>query len=343
LRVAFDAQLAVGTATGIGEYANELLQALRADDQCETIPLRSERLDPWRFDRRVLWDQFALPWKAANSGATLLHAASGTMPLLSKLPVVLTLHDVAWLRVQQHTAPYARLYFGDFMRRCAMRARAIITISQFSAREILQLHPDLDPARLHVTQLGVAADFSSIESGVGDGRSILVLGTVERRKNLEVVIRALPGLPDARVISVGPSTPYRAYCEQLAQQLGVRERVLFRGYLPRSEVLALYAQSAVLAMPSRYEGFGLPVAQARCAGLPVIAARGSSLDELVEDPSQSLAPDDADAWREALARVLADPQRARARAEASRSTAIARFSWMHCARATVEVYRIAST
>ena len=69
-------------------------------------------LDPWRFDRRVLWDQVLLPLLAARSGADVLHAASGTLPLVRTLPTVVTVHDMAWLRVQSHTRAYARAYFG---------------------------------------------------------------------------------------------------------------------------------------------------------------------------------------------------------------------------------------
>uniref|UniRef100_E6Q781 Putative Glycosyl transferase, group 1 n=1 Tax=mine drainage metagenome TaxID=410659 RepID=E6Q781_9ZZZZ len=343
MRVAFDAQPTIGSATGIGEYARELERALRELPGMDVVPLSAPGLDPWRFDRRAYWDQVLLPIAAARSHATILHCTSGTMPAFSKLPIVLTLHDAAWLRVQGHTRFYARAYFGALMKRLAERAREIVTVSAFSAREILELHPGLDERRVHVIPLGVADDFARLQIGGGDEATILAVGTVEARKNLEVVIRALPSLPGVRAISVGPSTPYRDACAAIARELGVEDRLEFRGYVGRSALLDLYATSTVLAMPSRYEGFGLPLAQACCAGLPAIAARGSSLDEIAGESVPRIDADDVSAWSEALARVFADPERARSAAAAERAAAIERFSWRRAASATAEIYRIAST
>lgn len=343
MRVAFDAQPTIGSATGIGEYARELERALRELPGIDVVPLSAPGLDPWRFDRRAYWDQVLLPIAAARSQATILHCTSGTMPAVSNLPIVLTLHDAAWLRVQGHTRFYARAYFGTLMKRLAARAREIVTVSAFSAREILELHPGLDERRVHVIPLGVADEFARLQLRSGDDSTILVVGTVEVRKNLEVVIRALPSLPGVRAISVGPSTPYRDACAALARELGVEDRLEFRGYVGRDALLELYATSTVLAMPSRYEGFGLPLAQARCVGLPAIAARGSSLDEIAGDSVPRIDADDASGWSEALASVFADPERARRAAAADRAAAVDRFSWRRAAIATAELYRIAST
>jgi len=343
VRVAFDLQPTVGSATGIGEYARELGRALGAIPEIDLVPLSAPHIDPWRFDRRAYWEQVLLPIAAARSRATILHCTSGTMPAISPLPIVLTLHDAAWLRVQGHTRWYARAYFGELMKRLAARAREIVTVSAFSAREILALHPGLDERRVHVIPLGVAEEFARLSLREGDGATILVVGTVEARKNLEIVIRALPSLPGVRAISAGPSTPYRDVCAALARELGVENRVEFRGYVGRDALLDLYATSTVLAMPSRYEGFGLPLAQACCAGLPAIAARGSSLDEIAGASVPRVDADDLSGWIEAFAAIFADPDRARGVAAAERAAAVERFSWRRAASATAEIYRIAST
>ncbi len=342
MRVAFDAQPTIGSATGIGEYARELARALSTTPGIELVPLSAPKVDPWRFDRRAYWDQVLLPIAAARSKAKLLHCTSGTMPAIASLPIVLTLHDAAWLRVQGHTRFYSRAYFGTLMKRLSTHARAIITDSEFSAREIIELHPGIDERTMHVIPPGVAEEFGKLELRTNDRPSILVVGTVEARKNLEVVIRALPALPGVRTISVGPSTPYRDHCAAIARELGVEDRLEFRGYVERSELFDLYATSTVLAMPSRYEGFGLPLAQARCVGLPAVSARGSSLDEIAGDIVPRIDPDDVAGWRDALAAVFADPERARRRAASDRAAAVERFSWRSAADATAELYRIAS-
>ena len=138
MRVALDTQLAVGTATGIGVYQRDLAQALR-DIDVDVQELHLPLLNPWRFDRRVIWDQALLPILALRSGADVLHAASGTLPLLPSIPTVVTVHDMAWLRVQAHTRAYARAYFGSLMRKLYRGAAAIVTDSTFRATNFSSL------------------------------------------------------------------------------------------------------------------------------------------------------------------------------------------------------------
>lgn len=332
-------QLALGTATGIGEYVRGLASALR-ENGVDVVQLDEPRLDPWRFDRRLAWDQVLLPRRARGTGADLLHCASGTMPLLLRMPTVVTVHDVAWLKVQRHTRPYARYYFGTFALRRYKSAAAIAVDSEFSRTELLNVL-DVPPERVRVVYPGVAADFCTLQIAAANERVILVPGTVERRKNLEVVIRALPSLPGVRIVSVGPSTPYRDECERLAQELGVGDRVIFRGYVERAELLRLYATCALVAVPSRYEGFGYAAAQALCAGVPVIASDQASLPEVIDGGAPIAAADSTEEWRHAISAILQDPAAAQKHAQTQRERAIARFSWDASACAMLRVYESA--
>jgi len=337
MRVALDAQLAVGTATGIGEYVTGLYAALRAGG-ADAVALSSARFDPWRFDRRVLWDQALLPLAAARSGADVLHCASGTMPLLAPLPVLVTVHDVAWLRVQAHARPYARAYFGAFSLARYPDARRVIVDSHFSRGELLTLAP-LDPARVDVVYPGVATDVMRVVRERDDHTPfVLNVGTLEPRKNFEVLVRALVQLPGVRLVSAGPPTPYRERCLKLAHALGVAARVEARGYVARATLLDLYARAAVVAMPSRYEGFGYGAAQALCAGVPLVCAKSSSLPEVAGGDAELVPPDDVAGWQVALAAILADPAGADRRAASVRARACERFSWICAARRFVSLY-----
>ncbi len=334
--VALDAQLSLGTATGIGEYVRGLSGALRGCG-VSVVDLLEPRLDPWRFDRRVLWDQVVLPARAR--GADLLHCASGTMPLYLPLPAVVTVHDVAWLKVQHHARAYARYYFGSFALGRYKRAAAIAVDSEFSRGELLDVL-DVPAERVRVVYPGVAADFARIRRA-GDGCTILVPGTVERRKNLEVLIRALPALPEARLIAVGPFTPYRGHCERLAEQLRVADRVQLRGYVERAQLLELYAGCALVAVPSRYEGFGYAAAQALCAGVPLVVSDASSLPEVAGADAFIARVDAHDDWIERVRAILNDPESANAHAAERRERAVARFSWDASARAAMDLYELA--
>ncbi len=337
LRVGVDAQLARGTATGIGEYVRGLLPALRARG-VDAIGLDFPPLDPWRFDRRVLWDQLGLPLAAARARVDLIHCAAGTMPRYAGAPSVVTVHDVAWLRVQGHARPYARAYFGAYMLARYRAARGLVVDSVFSRDELLAVAP-LETERISVVYPGVAEDVMGVVRARDDALPfILAVGTVEPRKNLEVLVRALPALGALRLISVGPPTPYRERCAELARELRVVERIEFRGYVERGELLALYARALVCAVPSRYEGFGYGAAQALCAGVPLVCSNASSLPEIAGGGEPLLDPGDVGAWTAALASVAADPSAAEMRAASRRAAACARFAWAAAARATSNAY-----
>src|SRR6185503_17024679 len=170
VKIALDAQLTIGTATGIGEYVGGLANALEAGG-IEVVRLVEPRVDPWRFDRRVYWDQVLLPQRARASGADLLHCAAGTMPLTLAVPAVVTVHDVAWSRVQAHARPYARYYFGAFSIDRYRNAQRIVVDSEFSRAELLDAAPRLDANRMSVVYPGVADDYMRLDRRTGDGRT----------------------------------------------------------------------------------------------------------------------------------------------------------------------------
>ena len=333
--VALDTQLAVGTATGIGVYQRDLLTALRAAN-VDVRALSAPWLDPWRFDRRVLWDQVLLPLAAARSGATVLHASGGTLPLIRTLPVVVTVHDTAWLRVQSHARGYARAYFGTLQAHAYRTAAAIVCDSQFSADEYRELvDPRANPA---VVYPGVDPRFAALARRPGELPFALVVGTVEARKNLLVLVEALPALPELRIVAVGPHTPYARTVLARAVELGVADRLELRGYVPAAALDDLYARAACALVPSRYEGFGYALAEALCAGVPALAARSSSLVEVAGGGVPLIEPADAAAWTGAIRTLLADRDGAERRAQALRAPSAARFGWDAAAAALRIVY-----
>ncbi|MBV9647948.1 MAG: glycosyltransferase family 4 protein [Candidatus Eremiobacteraeota bacterium] len=337
MRIALDTQLSVGTGTGIGEYAGGLCQALQRAG-VDVVPLHRPSFDPWRFDRRVLWDQVLLPVAARKVRADLLHCASGTMPFIRRGPVVVTVHDLAWLRVQGHTASYARAYFGSLTLRQYPHARRIMVDSAFTAGELVSAG-GVDSARIDVVYPGIAHDVATTRRTPDLQPFVLVAGTVEARKNLLVVIRALARITALKLVVAGRATPYQIECEREAKRLGVQTRVEFRGYVPRSELVELFTRTAVVAMPSTYEGFGYGAAWALCSGAPLLVANAASLPEVVGDAAPLLPPHDDVAWAAALQTVLDDRDESERRASGFRQSAIERFSWRTAAAAAIESYR----
>jgi glycosyltransferase involved in cell wall biosynthesis len=333
--VAVDTQLAVGTATGAGVFARDLVSALR-ETGIEVRALCEPRLDPWRFDRRILWDQLFLPLAAARSGAQLLHAASGTLPFMCTLPTVVTVHDVAWLRVQGHTRSYARAYFGSLQARAYRRAAAVVCDSHFSASEYRELVDR--KASVDVVYPGVDPRFAAIVRRADEAPFALVVGTVEARKNLGVLVEVLARVPALRIVSVGPHTPYADTVRRRAAELGVTARLDLRGYVSGEELDDLYARAACALVPSRYEGFGYALAEAMCTALPAIAARSSSLVEVADGSVPLVEPDDVDGWVDAVRSLLGDRDGAERRAAEIRGDAMRRFGWGNVATTMRAIY-----
>ena len=140
----------------------------------------------------------------------------------------------------------------------------------------------------------------------------------------------------ARIVSVGPPTPYRSECAAVARQLGVADRVEFRGYVERRELLDLYARCAVVAVPSHYEGFGYAAAQALCAGTPCVVSDRGALPEVVGNDAPVVPVEDASRWAQALERAMDGGEDARA--ATARASAIARLSWPASARRMRTLY-----
>ena len=192
---------------------------------------------------------------------------------------------------------------------------------------------------MHVVYPGVAGDFCALQRRAGDGKTILTVGTVERRKNLDALVRLLPDLAGARIVSVGPPTAYQNECAALAESLGVAHRVEFRGYVDRARTSGVIRYVCLVAVPSHYEGFGYAAAQALCCGAPCIVSDQGALPEIVAGDAPVAAVGDAPAWTKALAFALRGDDDARA--ASIRERAIGRLSWPSSARKMKEVYRSA--
>jgi glycosyltransferase involved in cell wall biosynthesis len=247
-----------------------------------------------------------------------------------------TVHDMAWLRVQAHTRAYARAYFGSLMRRLYRGAAAIVTDSTFARDEFLELAGERE--HVHVVYPGVDERFAQIARRPRERPLVLVAGTVERRKNLVRAIETLAHVPDVDLVAVGPPTRYIDEVRARIAGLGLGDRVTLRGYVERAELDALYAEATLALVPSHYEGFGYGVAEALCAGLPVIAARTSSLVEVAGGDAALVDPDDAAGWVESVRALLRERDAAQAHAARARVRALERFAWPRAAAECAAIY-----
>ena len=279
----------------------------------------------------------------------LIHTAHLPVPRGLPLPFTLTVHDLRSLTLE-HT-PFSRRLFGRHVIGSAVRrAQAVITVSETVRADLVQRF-DLDAER--VTVVPNAADHftplarRAAPNAADQGAPLVCIGHVERRKNLELVVRALardPGLPDA-LFAGAHKGDERARLERLAGELGVAQRIRFHGPFDDAALPALLAEAACVVLPSRLEGFGIPALEAQRARVPlaVAAARGSALVEVAGDSVPSFDPDGPDSTGACVRAIRRACASSDAELDAARRNAD-RYAWERSAEIWFELWqRVAQT
>ncbi len=313
------------------------------------------------------WNTLGFPrldWLAPGlAGVDLVHAPSVAVPPAGRAPLVVTVHDVAPALFPESFPWHGRWFHARGWAATARRADLVITVSRSSAAEI-EAHTAIAPDRIRIVPNGVDPVESSPEEtaavvarqGLTGAPYLLWVGTLEPRKNVATLVHAFARLvesgqaADHRLVLAGPSgwlSRDLIPASVLARLggAGPTSRVRLLGLLGESELRGLYAGATLFALPSRHEGFGLPVLEAMAQGTPVVCADIAALREVSgadtgkEGPGAAwlVPPDDVAAWAEAMAKLIADRGARQRLAEAGRARA-AEFTWERAVRATRAVY-----
>jgi glycosyltransferase involved in cell wall biosynthesis len=267
---------------------------------------------------RMAWAVPRLLRRLRPSVAHFVHS----LPLRLPCPAVLTVQDLSFERDASLMGHKDRAVFRAVVPRSVRRAARVLAISQRTKRDLVELY-GVPEDKVVVTLLGVDPAFRPGADGLGT--YLLFVGAIQDRKDPLAAAAAASslGLP---LVAVGPEKD-RALAEQL-RVAGVD----VRGYVPKDELARLYRDAAALVLPSRYEGFGLPVVEAMASGTPVVAAPDEALQEVAGDAAVFAPPEELAAGVE---QALAD----RARLVAAGLERARRFSWEETARRTLSVYR----
>jgi glycosyltransferase involved in cell wall biosynthesis len=363
-----DVSSAVHAKAGIGRYAASLAIALAAryperlalfynrggDTQLPnglaTVPAKSVRAGykPWRM---AVWlGQLArVPFNYLVPGAELFHATEHLLPPLHDVPSVLTVHDMIFKLFPEHQKPLNYWYLNATMPLYCRRASAIITVSESSKRDIVA-HYGLDPSRVTVIYEAASSEFVPMSQAAIDrvrhqyglpSSFLIHVGVIEPRKNLTRLVEALQLLRDGGmriplVVAGGKGWLYEGFFRRL-EELDVGDSVQLTGYVPSTDLPALYSAATLAVMPSVYEGAGLPVLEAMACGVPVSCSNTSSLPEMGGTGARYFDPYDAQAIAEAIRAVWSDVG---LRTEMSQKglDQAAKFSWERAAEETWAVY-----
>jgi len=364
MRIGIDARITYYTRGGISHYVLSLLRALAAlDSQTSYCVLYSRKqhrppegapnfaaVPCWTPSHHRL-ERWALGAEIARLRLELLHSPDFIPPAWGYRHSVITVHDLNFLYDARFLSAESRRYYNGQIAWAVQRADAILADSQATRADL-------------VARLGVAADKVTVAHlapgpafrplpahevaqvceryGLVPGY-ILFVGTLEPRKNVPGLLHAYRLLldaerTDARLVIVGARGWLAEPLEAEVQRLRLERRVHLLHGVPDADLPALYNGAAVLALPSFYEGFGLPVLEAMACGTPVVAANRTSLPEVVADAGLLVDPEDDGQIARALAQALNDAA-LRARLRAAGLARAAQFTWERTALITRAVYR----
>lgn len=372
MKIALDARWIFSETSGIGQHTKQLIQGLRGlDTPHEWLllfdqPGLAEQVAvetgcDWPrivlpYGLFSLRNQLLLPGFLRQEGVDLYHSTNYMMPLPGfprhrpgRVRAVITLHDLIPMVFRDH-APKSRksrfypLYAG-LMRQVAARADAVITVSNSSASDIARMLklPEWEREKVRVVYNGIHPRYTpDPNTPRHHPPEILYVGRLDPYKNVPQLVAAfghalnqLP--PDTRLRIIGPPDERYPEAMSLARQLELFPRMDWEGHVDDRTLLEAYRRAAVLVLPSHYEGFGLPVAEAMACGTPVICSNASSLPEVAGDAAITVTPGDLHELSDALIRVLTDEPLFRKLAEAGPARA-ARFTYENMARETLAVY-----
>jgi alpha-1,3-rhamnosyl/mannosyltransferase len=298
VRVLFDARPGATCATGIGRYARTLADLLR-----EPLPGH----DAWTLGLGghvslkatcPAEEGLELPMVLEEEQVDLFHSPLFRLPAILPSRTVVTIHDaIPIVRPDLCNPAFAK--FFEAATDNAARADRVVCPSEHARAELVR-GLGVDPSKVRVVPETPTQIFASlppektrpvVERYAIDGPFLLVVGSIERRKNPIVVLDALALLPRAPLlVFVGPDTGY-PLADEVGRR-GVASRVRLLGVVPDEDLVALLNAATALVFPSLYEGFGLPVVEAFASGAPVIASNAASIPEVAGDAALLFDPND---------------------------------------------------
>lgn len=301
-----------------------------------------------------LWEQIGLPLALKGIRPDLLHCTSNTAPLFCDIPLVLTLHDIIFLEQRQGKNRSVYQSLGRYYRRLIVprvlhKCKRIITVSRFECAHIRKcLHPEKE--KLRIVYNGVSAHFkppvllSSVIPKEADCRQYLFFfGNTDPKKNTANVLRAysiylnrsrrrLPLL----IADLKEST-VNEYLEQYGLQ-SVKAMLCCPGYIPNTDLPAVYSNASVFLYPSLRESFGIPILESMACGTPVVTSDTSAMPEIAGADGILVNPREPEEIADAVLQLEENPEHYEFQVRHGLKR-VTEFSWAHTARNILEIYK----
>lgn len=359
LTIGIDASRAVrAVRTGPESYAWEIIRQLvklptphhfrlysPTPPPSHFLPKDSPNVD-WRIlPQRRLWSQVRLARELKQHPPDVLFVPSHVVPFFSKVPTVVTLHDVSYKYFPRQYSTFERRYLNFSTAVSIGRSQKILTPSESTKADLVKFY-QADPQKIVVTPLGYNRDIyypakTGEPSPLADPY-ILFVGRIEDKKNVGLLVDAFNLLSNeqktVKLLLIGrPGYGYEGIKMKIDRlPPAAKARVLIPGYLPIDDTALYLRHAAVLAFPSHHEGFGLAVLEAMACATPIIASNTPALVETIGEGGVTLAPVNPLTWAAALSRVLNQPDYAELLSAKARKRA-GRYSWKSTVQTTLTI------
>ena len=297
-----------------------------------------------------------IPGSALLKNVDLIHCPANIVPIFSPCLSVVTILDMMFVRYpESYDSSYLK-FANFFFPLSARRADKIITISEFSKKDIVRFC-GVPEEKVEVVYLGVEPEFFHVDAysarafvttqyGIGQKPYVFFAGEIGPRKNLENLIRAIaqlkvmPKCKEIELVLVGERRPtaYLSYLENLIEELGLACDVRWLDFVPRSHLRYLLKTARLSAFVSLCEGFGLPIIEAMACGTPVICSNVSSMPEIAGNAAVVVDPSDVGRIADGIFSLLTQPD-LRGKFVARGKKRALHFTWEKTAVKTIEIYK----
>ena len=341
MKIGFDGKRAVQNFTGLGNYSRYLIEILyRCFPDNEYILYAPKKQSSNQFEQLLKacpklkcvypnsnWNKFGSLWRSEiiknlldTDNIDIYHGLSNELPLniqkARETKSIVTIHDLIFLLYPQYYQWIDKHIYDYKFKRACENSSAIVAVSECTKRDIVQLY--------HVPEDKVSVIYQGCDDSFREKVSfqakqsvrkryalpnhfILNVGSIEERKNILLVIKALKELPEEiQLVIIGRKTKYSNEAENYIKANKLEKRVHFRQQVTFDDLPAVYQCADLFVYPSRYEGFGIPLIEALHSGIPVIAATGSCLEEAGGPDSVYVSPDDVPAMAEKIYNIWKD-------------------------------------
>ncbi|MBZ5559414.1 MAG: glycosyltransferase family 4 protein [Acidobacteriia bacterium] len=352
MRIGIDARELAGHATGAGRYLAGLLREWARDERAqrhEFVLYAAEplamTLDARRFPTRVVpgtpgtwWEQVQLPAIAARDHVEVWFSPAYSIPLRLKVPRVVAIHDVSFVAHPEWFGAREGIRRRWLCRAAVKRAAAIITISEFSRREISE-RLGVPGERIHVIPPGI--ERASHQPPASSHLRVLFAGSIFNRRHVPDLIRAFAPIARAHagaslaIVGDNRSVPREDVRGAIAAE-GLQAQVVWHEYVTDDQLRELYAGARAFAFLSEYEGLGLTPLEALAAGVPAVLLDTPVARESCADAALYVPPNDLGATTRALETALFD-ETARARLLRAAPAALSKYKWPKAASDTLAV------